>query len=69
MDCLPQVPKTFSNDGKTFILIVELTEPNRRAVELLSQNIETLENDVLSKNSKWFRNELLILMNGLIFDK
>uniref|UniRef100_A0A158R5S5 EGF-like domain-containing protein n=1 Tax=Syphacia muris TaxID=451379 RepID=A0A158R5S5_9BILA len=63
-ECLPQVPATFSTDGKTFVLLVELTEPNRAAVESLVSNVKSLITDVITNHSGWFSNILLLTFNS-----
>lgn len=63
-ECLPQVPATFSTDGKTFVLLVELTEPNRAAVESLASNVKSLITDVITNHSGWFSNILLLTFDS-----
>uniref|UniRef100_A0A8R1DV95 Uncharacterized protein n=1 Tax=Caenorhabditis japonica TaxID=281687 RepID=A0A8R1DV95_CAEJA len=69
--CQPNIPQLFSNDRKTFLLVVENTKQNADTVNQLVLNLVNIIGSATAFNPLWFSNYGLVLFDntGRTFEK
>ncbi|CAI2356797.1 unnamed protein product [Caenorhabditis sp. 36 PRJEB53466] len=69
--CQPNIPQLFSNDRKTFLLVVETTRQNIDTVSQLIVNLKAILASATSFNPLWFANYGLVTFDttGKTFEK
>ncbi|CAB3400052.1 unnamed protein product [Caenorhabditis bovis] len=62
--CQPKIPATFSNDGKTLIIILEATQQNQDTINQLNSNLNAVLKSSVSANPNWFSKFGLVVFNS-----